>query len=140
VAVAVPRWVPTQIAATCRARAREGSEVVVDCTPGRGVDHLRYRAFASPADLRAAYDRDGGHRGGTGSPVCAAGGPEERTWSGSAAPSRPLGRYRCSLDRGRARLVWTDARARVIADATRTDADLRSLYEWWTTVPGPNPS
>jgi hypothetical protein len=116
------------------------SAVVVDCTPGRGVDHLQYRSFASATGLRAAYDGNDGHRGGAGPAACAAGQPEERTWSASRAPARPLGRYRCSLDRGRARLEWTTARARVIAIATRVDGDLRSLYEWWTSVPGPSSS
>jgi hypothetical protein len=38
---------------------------------------------------------------------------------------------------GRARLVWSNERARVLAVASRGDGDLRSLFEWWTTVPGP---
>jgi hypothetical protein len=145
--VAMPAWVPTALAATCRARAR-GVQVVVDCNPGRGVVSLRYRSVASVAALRTAFARAGTTgRPGTGPPVCAEGGAEERAWSAAAAPTAPLGRYRCSRVAGRARIVWstehvgggTDAGpdVAVIGVATRADGDLRSLYQWWTTVPGP---
>src|SRR5205823_4227611 len=39
--VTVPRWVPSALAATCRARASTPANVVVDCTPGRGVISLQ---------------------------------------------------------------------------------------------------
>jgi len=138
--VAVPRWVPAGVAATCRTHGPSPSRVVVDCTPGRGVDQLRYRAVASIADLRAAYAVESTRRGGRGSPACAAGMPEERSWSLAASPARPAGRYRCSLVAGTARLVWTSEEALVLGLASRSDGDLRTLYQWWTTVPGPNAS
>jgi hypothetical protein len=137
VVVAVPRWVPADVAATCRARGRSLSGAVVDCTPGRGIDGLLYRAFASVAALRAAYASEGTRAGGGGPSACAQGTPEERSWSAAGAPARPAGRYRCSRVVGRARLVWTDEAVRVLGVATRADGDLRSLYQWWTTVPGP---
>ena len=136
--VAVPRWVPADVAATCRAHGPSPSRVVVDCTPGRGVDRLRYRAFASVADLRAAYAVESTRSGGGGPPACAAGMPEERSWSSATLPARPVGRYRCSLVAGTARLVWTSEQALVLGLASRSDGDLRTLYQWWTTVPGPN--
>lgn len=137
--VTVPRWVPAAIAATCEARGVDESQsIVVDCTPGRGVARLRYRGFSSVASMRAAYDAASPRGGGDGPSECARGGKEERSWSVAEAPSEPNGRYRCSLVAGRARLVWSSERSRVLAIASRADGDLRSLYEWWTTVPGPN--
>ena len=50
-----------------------------------------------------------------------------------AAP-RPLPMF---ASRRSARLVWTNEAVRVLGVATRADGDLRSLYQWWTTVPGP---
>jgi len=137
---AVPRWVPRPIAATCTAR-RAGAPVtvVVDCRPGRGVTHLRYTRYASRDALEQAYEHDArGPRGGTGPPKCARGLNDERAWSIARRPTITAGRYRCT-DARTARIVWTDERTRVLATAARADADLRSLYVWWTTVPGPSP-
>ena len=137
--VTVPRWVPAAIAATCEARSvDEPRSIVVDCTPGRGVARLRYRGFSSVAALRAAYAAASPRGGGDGPSACAQGGTEERSWSVAETPSVADGRYRCSLVAGRARLVWSSERSRVLAIASRADGDLRSLYQWWTTVPGPN--
>lgn len=137
--VAVPRWVPDAIAATCRARGSVPSKVVVvDCTPGRGVIALQYRGFATATALHSAYDAQSPRGGGTGPAGCARGAGEERSWSVSRSPSVPSGRYRCSVVEGRAQLVWTSEGSRVLAIASRADGDLRSLYQWWTTVPGPH--
>src|SRR6185503_7462588 len=100
---------------------------------GRGVETLRYRGFASLAALRAAYDDASPRAGGDGPSECARGGEEERSWSAAETPTHPEGRYRCSLVAGRARLVWSNERSRVLAIASRADGDLRSLYQWWTT-------
>jgi hypothetical protein len=135
--IAVPRWVPAVVAATCWAHRTSPAVSVVDCTPGRGVVSLRYRAFASVPALRAAYAAEGERAGGAGPSACAQGAPEERSWSVATAPARPAGRYRCSRVVGEARLVWTSEATRVLGVATRADGDLRSLYQWWTTVPGP---
>ncbi len=136
--VAVPPWVPTAIAATCRARASSPSSVIVDCTPGRGVVRLQYRNFASVVALRAAYAARSARRGGVGPPACARGAAEERSWSAAGAPTVPVGRYHCSLAEDRAEIVWFSEPAAVLGVTTRADADLRSLYQWWTTVPGPS--
>jgi hypothetical protein len=140
--VAVPRWVPSALAATCRARASAPANVVVDCTPGRGVISLQYRGFASVGALRTAYASASARRGGLGPSACARGAPEERSWSAPRSPGSPtaaIGRYRCSLAKGRAQLVWSSEQtgALVLAIASRADGDLRSLYQWWTSVPGP---
>lgn len=149
-AVAVPRWVPASIAATCDARASAPSSIVVSCTPGRGVVRLQYRAFVSVGALRAAYVSESSQKGGVGPPACAHGAAEERAWSTAGAPTVPVGRYRCSITGGRARIVWTSERVdvggvaglgvAVLGIATRADTDLRSLYRWWATVPGPTAS
>jgi hypothetical protein len=136
--VALPRWVPVAIGATCVAREHaDPQSVVVDCTPGRGVVRLRYRGFASVAALRGAYAAASPRRGGDGPSGCARGAVEERAWSSEETPTQPRGRYRCSLAAGRANLVWSTEQSRVLAIASRSDGDLRSLYQWWTTVPGP---
>jgi hypothetical protein len=135
--VAVPRWVPAGVAATCRTHGTSKSNTVVDCTPGRGVESLLYRAFASVAALRAAYASEGMRGGGAGPSACAQGAPEERSWSTAPEPTRAAGRYRCSLVERNARLVWTNEAAKILGVASRADSDLRSLYQWWTTVPGP---
>jgi hypothetical protein len=135
--VATPPWVPAVVAATCRAHGTTRTSAVVECTPGRGVVSLMYRAFASVAALRAAYAAEGTRAGGVGPSACAAGAPEERSWSAAASPAAPAGRYRCSVVAGKARLVWTSEAAGVLGVATRADGDLRSLFQWWTTVPGP---
>ena len=139
VAVSVPGWVPDAIAATCGAHRSEKTRVVtVDCTPGRGVLALQYRGFSSVTAMRAAYAATSPLVGGSGSPGCERGTHEERSWSAPASPTVPSGRYQCSLVGGRARLVWTSERSRVLATASRDDGDLRSLFQWWTTVPGPS--
>ena len=137
IVTATPRWVPRSIAATCRAVGAAASNVVVDCAPGRGVAVLRYRAFPSKAALDAVYSATGTRVGGVGPSSCARGTPDERAWAPVGAPESPFGRYRCVLVAGRARLEWTTDALRVLAVATRADSDLRSLYEWWTSVPGP---
>jgi hypothetical protein len=138
--VAVPPWVPRAIAATCRARASAPANVVVDCTPGRGVIRLQYRRFSSVTALRNAYAAGAAVRGGVGPSTCAAGSADERSWSVAASPRVPAGRYRCELVGRRARIVWSNERVAVLGTAGRADADLRSLYQWWTTVPGPTTS
>jgi hypothetical protein len=138
--VAVPHWVPDAIAATCRARRTEApGTVVVTCTPARGVIALQYRGFSSVTTLRAAYTALAPRHGGDGVSRCSRGATEERAWSVSAAPTVATGRYRCSVVAGRARLVWSSEQtgAPVLAIASRADGDLRLLYQWWTTVPGP---
>ena len=137
--VSVPRWVPDAIAATCGAHRSDTTGVVtVDCTPGRGVVALQYRGFSSVAAVRDAYAATAAIVGGAGPAGCAGGAPEERSWASPASPTVPSGRYGCSVVEGRARLVWTSERNHVLALASRADADLRSLFEWWTTVPGPD--
>jgi hypothetical protein len=138
--VPVPRWVPAAIAATCRARSSTASNVVVECTPGRGVVRLRYQHFASVAALRAAYAEGRQLTGGTGASACATGAPDERAWSPAASPAVSAGRYRCRVLDGEAEIIWSSERAVVLGTADRSDGDLRSLYEWWTTVPGPKGS
>jgi hypothetical protein len=139
--VRVPAWVPRAIASTCRAHTgtAPGERVVVDCTPARGVAALRYRELTTSSALAAAYDgrRPAKPRGGTGPSRCASGKNDERAWSDAATPTTVAGRYRCTLPHGAARIEWTDDARRVLAVATRADGDLRSLYTWWTTVPGP---
>jgi len=138
VVVTVPGWVPDAIAATCGAHRSETTRVVtVDCVPGRGVVSLQYRGFSSVTALRAAYAAAASLVGGAGPPGCKRGTHEERSWSAPASPSVPSGRYRCVVVGGRAHLVWSSERARVLAVASRGDGDLRSLFEWWSTVPGP---
>jgi hypothetical protein len=133
----VPPWVPAALASTCRATESRALGVVVECTPGRGVIALQYRGFVSVGALRAAYAAAAPRGGGVGPAACAQGSPEERSWSTAVAPAVARGRYRCSRVDGRARVVWTNERAGVLGSATRADGDLRSLYQWWTTVPGP---
>ena len=138
VVVSVPRWVPRAIASTCTARRSATTGVVtVDCVPGRGVITLQYRGFSAIAELRTAYAATASVVGGAGSPGCKRGTREERSWSVQASPTVPSGRYECSLVGGRARLVWTSEHDRVLAIASRDDRDLRSLFEWWSAVPGP---
>ena len=138
---AVPHWVPAAIAATCIARAGVAPvAIVVDCRPGRGVARLRYAAYASLVALRHAYANVATRsRRTTGPPACARGRNDERAWSTAQHPANTVGRYRCT-SAGNARIVWTDERVRVLATASRADDDLRSLYVWWTTVPGPFPT
>jgi hypothetical protein len=138
--VPVPSWVPRAIASTCRARAgRPPSErVVVDCAPARGIATLRYRELTGPKALTIAFlGRRPTERGGTGPSRCANGLNDERAWSDADARATTAGRYRCTRPHGRAHIEWTDEALHVIAVATRSDGDLRSLYAWWTTVPGP---
>lgn len=136
----VPPWVPRAIASTCHARttAADAARLVVDCAPGRGVATLRYRELPNATALQTAYEgqRRARHNG-TGPSRCASGRNDERAWSSSSTPATAAGRYRCSRPHAAARIEWTDDALDVVATATRTDGDLRSLYVWWTTVPGP---
>jgi hypothetical protein len=89
--------------------------------PGALDTHYRQRSGARPA-ARA------------GGPACAAGRPDERSWSRPADPTRPVGRYRCRIEGGRAAMWWTDERG-VLAHALARDRDLARLFRWWRALP-----
>jgi hypothetical protein len=86
---------------------------------GRGADSA-YRTAIKVAPRPAA-----------GAPACARGRPDERSWSRPSAPTRVVGRYRCTFEHGRAVMWWTDDG--LLAHATATDADLARLFTWWRT-------
>jgi hypothetical protein len=103
-----------------------------------GVD-VDYRLLPA-ASLRAAYlaplapGLNGGSMAlgpGSGPPVCAHGGEEERSWSRPAAPRRAVGRYACRIEQGRAAMWWTVDDRGLLAHATSSGADLTSLFAWW---------
>lgn len=94
------------------------------------------RAVATGAEV-ALYARLAGPPGpaAAGGAECAAGRPEERSWARAAAPTRPVGRYRCRIERGRAVLWWSDPRG-LVARADAPDGDLARLFAWWTQHAG----
>ncbi len=134
--VAVPSWIPSAFAATCGAW-RADRVVHVECTPGRGIVTLHYRALPNVTAMRAAYGALAPRGGADGAPACAQGRAEERSWSWPARPATVEGRYRCTIGAGHARLVWSSDRLAVVAEAERGDTDLRSLYAWWAAEAGP---
>ncbi|MFM7223901.1 MAG: hypothetical protein ACKO1Y_00450 [Actinomycetota bacterium] len=74
-------------------------------------------------------------RPGAGPAACAAGRPEERSWSRPEDPERAVGRYRCRTEGGRAELWWSDRRG-LVARADAADGDLGRLFSWWTRRAG----
>jgi hypothetical protein len=100
---------------------------------------VEYRLLPT-GSLRAAYlaplapGLNGGAMAlgpGSGPPVCAHGGEEERSWSRPAAPRRAVGRYACRIEQGRAAMWWTVDDRGLLAHARSTGADLASLFAWW---------
>ncbi len=81
---------------------------------------------------RSAYVRESSARISprTGEPACAHGRPDERAWSRPAAPTRPVGRYHCRVERGHAAIWWTDEHG-LVAHAVGPDGDLAALFRWW---------
>jgi hypothetical protein len=87
------------------------------------------RGGALGAYMKAAGARPSPRRG---PPACASGHPDERAWSRPAAPSRPVGRYSCSIEGDHAGLWWTDDHG-VVAHVVAADGDLARLFAWWST-------
>jgi hypothetical protein len=121
--------------ARCSAGPGPGAEALCSVA---GVD-VDYRLLPAGA-LRAAYlaplapGLNGGSMAlgpGSGPPVCAHGGEEERSWSRPAAPRRAVGRYACRIEQGRAAMWWTVDDRGLLAHATSSGADLTSLFAWW---------
>jgi hypothetical protein len=88
-----------------------------------------------PNDATAAYERATGVHPvpGTGSPACARGVPDERTWSLAAAPVAAVGRYLCRIEHGRAAMWWVQGDR--LAHAVAHDDDLAGLFSWWRAHP-----
>jgi len=114
---AVPGW-PTW------RRCRVGGVAVAVRSVAPGGEPALYVRLAGPSGPAAE-----------GGPECAAGRPEERSWARAAAPARPVGRYRCRIERGRAVLWWSDPRG-LVARADAPDGDLARLFAWWTRHAG----
>lgn len=95
---------------------------------------VRAVAAGSEDDLYARLAGPPGP-GAAGRSECAAGRPEERSWARAAAPARPVGRYRCRIERGRAVLWWSDPSG-LVARADAPDGDLARLFAWWTRHAG----
>jgi hypothetical protein len=88
-----------------------------------------------PNDATAAYERATGVHPvpGTGSPACARGVPDERTWSLATAPVAAVGRYLCRIEHGRAAMWWIQGER--LAHAVAHDGDLARLFSWWRAHP-----
>jgi hypothetical protein len=121
--------------ARCSAARGPGTEA--RCSVA-GVD-VDYRLLGGRS-LRAAYlaplapGLSGGSMvlgPGSGPPVCAHGGEEERSWSRPTAPRRAVGRYACRIEQGRAAMWWTVDDRGLLAHAMSPGADLTSLFAWW---------
>jgi hypothetical protein len=48
-----------------------------------------------------------------------------------------VGRALCDHDESSAFMMWADERLNILASASREDADMEALYEWWTGDSGP---
>jgi hypothetical protein len=129
----VSTTLPASSSAVERACGRPATEAPeVHCTlDGVRLDVRKYR----PGTAAAAYRRASGvaARPHTGPPACERGEPDERAWSLPAAPSVAVGRYRCSLQNGRAAMWWT--RGDRLLHAVGADADLAALFAWWRAHP-----
>jgi hypothetical protein len=96
------------------------------------IDGVRVDARLVGAAALGAYTTAAGARPSPrrGPPACGSGRPDERAWSRPAAPSRPVGRYRCRIEGDRAGLWWTDDHG-LVAHASAADRDLAHLFAWW---------
>jgi hypothetical protein len=88
-----------------------------------------------PGTAAAAYRRASGiaAKPHTGPPACERGAADERAWSEPVAPAIAVGRYRCSIENGRAAMWWT--RGDRLAHAVAADDDLAALFGWWRAHP-----
>jgi hypothetical protein len=66
-------------------------------------------------------------------PACDRGASDERAWSLAAEPGVAVGRYRCSIEHGRAAMWWT--RGDRLTHAVASDGDLAALFAWWRAHP-----
>ena len=69
-----------------------------------------------------------------GTPACAGGRPDERSWARPTAPTRAVGRYACEIAHGHAEMWWSDEHG-ILAHAVAPDADLAALFTWWRRHP-----
>jgi hypothetical protein len=106
-----------------------GTEPQLLCPmPGGVVEYLQV------ADPGAAYRRVAGRDdeiAARGEAACASGHPEARAWARPEAPDTVAGRYLCRVFEDRAELWWTVDDAKLLGHASRRDADLASLFDWW---------
>jgi hypothetical protein len=109
-----------------------GTIPAVRCAIG-GVD-VEFELVGSA--VAAAYRRATGvaPRPHTGTPACATGRPEERSWARATAPTRVIGRYTCEIARGHAEMWWSDDHG-ILAHAVAPDTDLAALFTWWLRHP-----
>jgi hypothetical protein len=91
--------------------------------------------LSAPGSAAEAYTRAAGAvaRPASGSPACARGVPDERSWSEVSSPTVAIGRYRCRLEQGRAAMWWT--RGDRLAHALGPNGDLAALFAWWRAHP-----
>jgi hypothetical protein len=89
-----------------------------------------------PADVDAAYrDATGAVPAPrTGSPACARGKEDERSWARPDTPAVVAGRYTCRIVDGRAVMWWTEGNE--LVRATGADGDLAALFAWWQAQAG----
>ncbi len=117
--------------------AGAGERTIV-CEPVDGPARVELIAVTDPNARFAATVA--GPIGGRGAARCASGVGEIRTWSHADDPSRVVGRYSCRIVGRRAELVWSDTELGIVGRAISEQADLATLYEWWTTrAPGAGP-
>jgi hypothetical protein len=131
---------PTASAARCRPAlaldARASAAVVCDLDAPTLRLELRVFAAASARNGRFA-ELAGAAPNGTGSPRCARGRAEVRTWSHRSVPAAVAGVYTCRLRGGVAEIVWTDDALGILGVARADGIDLAQLFEWWRTdAPG----
>jgi len=95
---------------------------------------LEIRRYA-PGTAAAAYRRATGvtETPHEGPPACERGVPDERAWADGAAPGVAVGRYRCTIENGRAVMWWT--RGDRLAHAVAANGDLAALFAWWRVHP-----
>lgn len=107
--------------------------VAIDCATG-GPTQTLYLQYADSATMNAQYGEVmDAHPEATGPSCAVSAGEGPYTVDGV-----DVGRLLCFTDDGMARLIWTDERLNILADATWPSESFAELYAWWGSA-GPVP-
>ncbi len=103
--------------------------------PNQSARAAEEMALYTPGSIGEAFRKIAGAHvtPRSGSPACASGHPDERSWSIASAPQYAVGRYLCRLESGMAAMWWTHGDR--LVHMRLFDSDLAALFAWWSAHP-----
>lgn len=112
--------------------AASGAIASVRCTPAGAPEVVWVDQFPSADAMASQLDALAAQVDALPG-ACPSSGPARDTWTDGGELA---GDYLCFQDaNGRARVIWTDRRSLIIAQALGHDEDYLRLHAWWTSAP-----